>query len=76
LNFTKAQAKSFSKKLYELFGEPFLDIREEKNFNKYADIASSAQLILEHTMKNLIKKATYLSGKKEDCINRWCRLKL
>ena len=54
-----------SKKLYDLFGEPYLDIREEKNFNKYADIASSAQLILEHTMKNLIQKASDLSGKRK-----------
>ena len=37
----------------------------EKNFNKYADIASSAQLILECTMKNLIKKATDLTGKRK-----------
>ncbi len=63
--FHKSPSRSFSKKLYELFGEPYLDISEEKNFNKYADIASSAQLILEHTMKNLIKKASDLSGKRK-----------
>ena len=63
--FHKNPSKSFSKKLYDLFGEPYLDINEEKNFNKYADIASSAQLILEHTMKNLIKKASDLSGKRK-----------
>ena len=63
--FHKNPSKSFSKKLYDLFGEPYLDISEEKNFNKYADIASSAQLILEHTMKNLIKKASDLSGKRK-----------
>ena len=63
--FHKNPSKSFSKKLYDLFGEPYLDIREEKNFNKYADIASSAQLILEHTMKNLIQKASDLSGKRK-----------
>ena len=63
--FHKNPSKSFSKKLYDLFGEPYLDIREEKNFNKYADIASSAQLILEHTMKNLIKKASDLSDKRK-----------
>ena len=63
--FHKSPSKSFSKKLYNLLGEPFLDIKEEKNFNKYADIASSAQLILEQTIKNLIKKAIYLSGKKK-----------
>ena len=63
--FHKNPSKSFSKKLYDLFGEPYLDIREEKNFNKYADIACSAQLILEHTMKNLIKKASDLSDKRK-----------
>ena len=63
--FHKNPSKSFSKKLSDLFGEPYLDIGEEKNFNKYADIASSAQLILEYTMKNLIKKASDLSGKRK-----------
>jgi carbamoyltransferase len=63
--FHKSPSKSFSKKLYDLFGEPYLDIREEKNFKRYADIASSAQLILEHTIKNLIKKASDLSGKRK-----------
>jgi carbamoyltransferase len=63
--FHKSPSKSFSKKFNELFGEPYLDISEEKNFKKYADIASSAQLILEHTVKNLIKKATNLSGKRK-----------
>ncbi len=63
--FHKNTNRSFSKKLCEVFGEPFLDISVEKNFNKYADIASSAQLILECTMKNLIKKATDLSGKRK-----------
>jgi len=62
--FQKNPTKSFSKKLCEVFGEPYLNISEEKNFKKYANIASSAQLILEHTMKNLIKKAIDLSGKK------------
>jgi len=61
--FHKSPSKSFSKKLCEVFGEPHLNINEEKNFNKYADIASSAQLILEYTMKNLIQKAMKLSGK-------------
>ena len=63
--FHKNPSNSFSKKLYDLFGEPYLDIKEKKNFNKYANIASSAQLILEHTMKNLIKKASDLSGKRK-----------
>lgn len=61
--FHKNPSKSFSKKLCEVFGEPYLNISEKINFNKYADIASSAQLILEHTMKNLIQKAMNLSGK-------------
>ena len=61
--FHKSPIKSFSKKLCEVFGEPYLNINEDVNFNKYADIASSAQLILENTMKNLIQKAMDLSGK-------------
>ena len=65
VEFHKSPSKSFSKKLCKVFGEPYLDINEKKNFKKYADIASSAQLILELTMKNLIKKAMKLSGKKK-----------
>ena len=61
--FHKSPSKSFSKKLCEVFGEPYLNISEDVNFNKYADIASSAQLILENTIKNLIQKAMDLSGK-------------
>lgn len=61
--FHKNPAKSFSKKLCELFGDPYQNINENINFNKYADIACSAQLILENTMKNLILKAMDLSGK-------------
>ena len=63
--FHKSPSKSFSKKLCEVFGEPYLNISEKANFNKYADIASSAQLILEYTMKNLIQKAMKLSGKRK-----------
>ena len=63
--FHKSPSKSFSKKLCELFGEPYLNINDEVNFKKYADIASSTQLILESTMKNLIQKAINLSGKKK-----------
>ena len=63
--FHKNPSKSFSKKLCEIFGEPYLNINEEENFTKYADIASSAQLILELAMKNLIQKAIKLSGKKK-----------
>ena len=63
--FHKNPAKSFSKKLLEIFGDPYLNLNNEKNFRKYADIASSAQLILEDTMKNLIQKALKLTGKKK-----------
>ena len=63
--FHKSPSKSFSKKLCKVFGEPYLNINEKKNFKKYADIASSAQLILELTMKNLIKKAMKLTGKRK-----------
>ena len=63
--FQKNLSKSFSKKLCEVFGKPYLNLNEEANFKKYADIASSAQLILEETMENLIKKATRISGKKK-----------
>ena len=63
--FQKNLSKSFSEKLYEVFGEPYLSLNEEANFKKYADIASSAQLILEETMENLIKKAIQISGKKK-----------
>ena len=63
--FQKNLSKSFSKKLCEVFGEPYLNLNEEANFKKYADIASSAQLILEETIENLIKKAIQISGKKK-----------
>ena len=63
--FQKNLSKSFSKKLCEVFGEPYLSLNEETNFKKYADIASSAQLILEETIENLIKKAIQISGKKK-----------
>ena len=42
------------------------------NSEKYADIASSAQSILELTMKNLLENAIKLSGKKKNCFNWWC----
>lgn len=63
--FHKTSSKSFSNKLCEIFGEPYLNISEEANFKKYANIASSAQLILEHTIKSLIQKAMDLSGKRK-----------
>ena len=63
--FHKNPSKSFSKKFSEIFGEHYLNINIEENFKKYANIASSAQLILELTMKNLLEKAIKLSGKKK-----------
>ena len=63
--FHKNLSKSFSKKLCEMLGEPYLNTNEEANFKKYAAIASSAQLILEETMQNLIKKIIKISGKKK-----------
>tara|TARA_B100000686_G_scaffold206708_1_gene213583 strand:- start:1489 stop:3183 length:1695 start_codon:yes stop_codon:yes gene_type:complete len=63
--FHKNPSKSFSKKFSDIFGEPYLNINLKENFEKYADIASSTQLILELTMKNLIEKAIKLSGKKK-----------
>ena len=63
--FHKNPSKSFSKKLCEIFGKPYLNINEKTNFKKYADIASSTQLILELTVKNLILKAIQLSGIKK-----------
>jgi carbamoyltransferase len=63
--FHKNPSKSFSKKLCEVLGEPYLNINEETNFKKYADIASSTQLILDLTIKNLSQKAMDLSGKKK-----------
>ena len=63
--FHKNPNKSFSKKFSDIFGEPYLNLNLEENFKKYSDIASSAQLILELTMKNLLEKAKKLSGKKK-----------
>ena len=63
--FNKNRNKSFSKKFSDIFGEPYLNINLKENFKKYADIASSAQSILELTMKNLLENAIKLSGKKK-----------
>ena len=63
--FNKNPNKSFSKKFSDIFGEPYLNINLKENFKKYADIASSAQTILELTMKNLLENAIKLSGKKK-----------
>lgn len=64
-DFDKILKKSFSDKLCNIIGEPYLNINEEINFNKYKDIACSAQLILEKTVKNLIIKAIKITGKKK-----------
>ena len=64
-DFDKVLKKSFSDKLCNILGEPYLNINEEINFNKYKDIACSAQLILEKTVKNLIIKAIKITGKKK-----------
>jgi len=63
--FHKKSSRSFSKKFIEIFGEPYLDINLKENFEKYKNIASSAQLLLELTIKNLLLKAIQLSGEKK-----------
>ena len=63
--FHKDLNKSFSKKLCKIIGEPYLDTNEENNFKKYADIACSAQMLLEEAMEKVIKKVIKLSGKKK-----------
>jgi len=63
--FHKNLSKSFSKKLINILGDPYLNINLDENLKKYADIASSAQVILEETMENLVKKAIQMSGKKK-----------
>ena len=64
--FHKKSSRSFSKKFIEIFGEPYLDINLKENFEKYKNIASSAQLLLELTIKNLLLKAIQLSGEKKE----------
>ena len=64
-DFHKNPKKSFSKEFCELLGKPYLDLSKKENFDKYANIASSAQVILERTVKNLVQKALKLSGKKK-----------
>ena len=63
--FHKDLNKSFSKKLCKIIGEPYLDTNDENNFKKYADIACSAQMLLEEAMEKVIKKVIKLSGKKK-----------
>ena len=57
--------RSFSNKFIKIFGDPYLELNSKENFNKYANIAASAQQILEFTIKNLLLKAINLSGKKK-----------
>jgi len=64
-DFHRNTSKSFSNKFCKVFGEPYLNINIKANFNKYADIANSAQLILEETIENLILKAIDLSNKRK-----------
>ena len=61
--FQKNPERSFSEILVKVFGEPYLNLSVKENFQKYADIASSAQLLLNKTVKNLILKAKELTGK-------------
>ena len=61
--FQKNTEKSFSDTLTEVFGKPYLNLGIKENFQKYSDIASSAQLLLNKTVKNLILKAKKLTGK-------------
>ena len=61
--FQKDPGKSFSDIFVEVFGEPYLNLTIKKNFQKYCNIASSAQLILNKSVKNLILKAKKVTGK-------------
>ena len=61
--FHKNPERSFSEKLINIFGKPYLNLAIKENFKKYSNIASSAQLILNKSVKNLILKAKQLTGK-------------
>ncbi len=61
--FEKNPLRSFSDFLVKVFGEPYLNLSIKKNFEKYADIASSAQLILNKSIRNLVLKAKNITGK-------------
>ena len=63
--FHKNSNKSFSKKLSNKIDEPYLNIDIDSNFQKYADIACSAQIILEDTMENIIRNIIKISDKKK-----------
>ena len=61
--FQKNPERSFSDTLIKVFGEPYLNLNIKKNFQKYSNIASSAQLLLNKSLRNLILKAKELTGK-------------
>jgi len=63
--FHKSSNKSFSKKLRNIIDEPYLNINIDTNFKKYADIACSAQIILEETMENIMRNIIKISNKKK-----------
>ncbi|WP_440654441.1 carbamoyltransferase N-terminal domain-containing protein [Candidatus Pelagibacter sp. HIMB1506] len=63
--FHKSSNKSFSKKLRNIIDEPYLNINIDANFKKYADIACSAQIILEETMENIMRNIIKISNKKK-----------
>lgn len=63
--FHKNSNKSFSKKLIDIIDQPYLNIDLDSNFQKYADIACSAQIILEETMENIIRNILKISDKKK-----------
>ena len=72
--FQKNPERSFSEKLIEIFGKPYLNLAIKENFKKYSNIASSAQLILKKSVKNLNLKAKQLTGKNKIVIfmTKWC----
>ena len=61
--FHKNPERSFSEKLIKILGKPYLNLNIKENFEKYSNIASSAQLILNKSVKNLILKAKQLTGR-------------
>tara|TARA_B100000989_G_scaffold199890_1_gene151076 strand:- start:42 stop:1733 length:1692 start_codon:yes stop_codon:yes gene_type:complete len=61
--FQKNPERSFSEIFIEIFGKPYLNLSIKENFQKYSNIASSAQIILNKSVKNLILKAKQLTGK-------------
>ena len=63
MNFKKILKDHFSELFIKIFGKPYLNLGIKENFQKYSNIASSAQLILNKSVKNLILKAKQLTGK-------------